>query len=109
MNLVRWRGLEHLAGQFFFHPVGDGVVADAEQPFGRPLADALQVLRQGGLLFFRRHQAPILFTEGFFAARAAPALMAVPRGAVLDDVGGLAMGAVHAAAYSTPTTISIPV
>ena len=84
-------------------------MTDSQQPFGGPLADALQVLRQGGLPFFRRHQAPILFTEGFFAAQAKPALMAVAGAAVFDSVIGLAMGAVHAAAYHAPTIISIPI
>ena len=84
-------------------------MADAQQPFGGPLADALQVLRQGGLLFFGRYQAAVLFTKGFFAAQAEPALVSVARAAVFNNVISLAMGAVHAAAYNTPILISIPV
>ena len=84
-------------------------MADAQQSFGSALPHTLQVLRQRRRLRFRRDQTPVFFPEGFFAAQAEPALMAVARAAVFDSVIRLAMGAVHPAAYNTPTIISIPV
>ena len=59
------------------------------------IIDAFQVLGQGGRLGFGSHQAAVFFAEGFPTFQALPALVAMPGGAVLDDVRGLAVGAVH--------------
>ena len=84
-------------------------MTDSQQPFGGPLADAFQILRQRGGLRFGGHSAPVFFPEGFFAAQAEPALMAVARAAVFNNMIRLAMGAVHAAAYNSQTRTSIPI
>ena len=84
-------------------------MADAEEPFRRPLAHPFQILGQSGGLLFGGHQAPVFFPERFVAGVAAPALVAVAGGAVLNTVAGLAMRAIQAQPWPRPQTISIPV
>ena len=83
-------------------------MADAEQPFGRPLADTFEILRERGRFRFGCHQAAVLFAEGLLAFLTPPPLVAMTGGSVLDDLVGLAMGAVHAKPYYLPMDISIP-
>src|ERR1039458_4330940 len=93
------RRVQGWAKHRLFHPVGDGVVADAEEPFRRPLANPFQILRQSGGLRFGGHQAAVLFPESLMAGWAAPALVAVAGGSILDAVGSVAERAVHAKYY----------
>ena len=78
-------------------------MADAQQPFGGPLANPFQILRQRDGFRFGGDQAAILFPEGLLAFLTPPALVAVAGGSVLDGLGGGAMGAVHGKCYSRPS------
>jgi hypothetical protein len=84
-------------------------VADAQQPFRRPLAHALQILRQRGSLLLGSHQTTVFFAEGSLAFLTPPTLVAVAGGSILHDLIGLAMRAVHAIPYCLPPVKSIPV
>ena len=70
-------------------------MTDAQQALGRPLANAFQVLRQGGGLLFGGHQPAVFLPKGFLADQTLPALVAMPGASILDDVGRLAVGAIH--------------
>ena len=67
-------------------------MTDAQQALGRPLANAFQVLRQGGGLLFGGHQAAVFHSKGFLAGQTSPALVAMPGGSMLDEVDRLAVG-----------------
>jgi hypothetical protein len=84
-------------------------VADAQQPFGRPLTNAFHVLRQSGFFLFGIHQAMIFFSKSLFAFLAPPALVSVAGGSILHDVGRFAVWAVHAILYRFTSSISIPI
>ena len=84
------------AGHFFQHPVHDRVVTHAHQPFGRPQAHALKVVRQGARSLRRCHPALIPLAAGLVTLPAQPALPPVAAAAVFYHRFASAMLAFHA-------------
>jgi hypothetical protein len=103
------RRFQDFATHRLFHPIGDRVVADAQESLGRPLTNAFQVLRQSGFFLFGVHQAMIFFAKGLFAFLAPPALVSVAGGSVLHNIGCFAVRAVHARLYRPVPSKSIPI
>jgi len=85
-----------LAKHRLFDPVGNGVVADPQQPFGGALANPFEILSQGGGLFFGRHQATVFFSKGLLAFLTPPALVSMAGGSILNTGGCVAVRTVHA-------------
>src|SRR5664280_1815744 len=90
------------------HPVHPCVVADPHQPFGRPQAHALKVVRQGAGPLGRRHPPMIPFAAGLAARPAQPALPPVAATTIFHHRFTPAMLAFHPRILSELPSKSIP-
>ena len=101
LNLVWLNVGQRLARHFLQHPIHHRVVAHPHQPFGRPQADSLKIVRQGVGPLRRFYPAMIQFPAGLAAPPAQPALPSVAAAAVLHHRFAPAMLALHAQRYRT--------
>ena len=108
LNLVGFDVGQRLARHGFQHPVHHCVVADPHQPFGRPQAHALKVVRQGAGPLGRRHPPMIPFAAGLAARPAQPALPPVAATTIFHHRFIPAMLAFHPRILSELPSKSIP-
>ena len=87
---------QRLACHFFQHPVHHRVVTHPHQPFGRPQAHALQIVRQRARSLRRLHPALVPLAAGLAARPAQPALPPVAAATVFHYHLAPAVLALHA-------------